>query len=141
MRRFEDQSGFTLIELMIAGLIMAVLSVAIATGFEGQKTFYNSNERVVEAQEHARLVLDLIKFDTRMAGFMVAPVASVSSVDGGTGATDRFCVSTTAGFDLPTAGELTSLGNQIERYLVNDTNVTTIPGHRRHTSKHHHLLL
>jgi prepilin-type N-terminal cleavage/methylation domain-containing protein len=126
MRETRSKQGYSLIELMMAVGLMGLLSMAIASSLEGQKRFYNSNERVVEAQEDARLVLDLLKFDARMAGFMVAPVASIASVDGGANLPDRFCVSSTLGFDIPVGGQETSLNQQIERYLVNDTNVTAV---------------
>jgi len=55
-------------------------------------------------QEDARLVLDLIAFDARQAGFMVPRIAGVSSEDGGANGPDRLCVSDPTYFPYPESG-------------------------------------
>ena len=117
----HSQQGFTILELLVTVAIMGLLGVAVASSVEGQKRFYNTNERTIEAQEDARLVLDLIKQDTRMAGFMIPPVAAIASADGGAGAPDRLCVSDPTYFDLPTAANpITDVSFQIERYQTSN---------------------
>jgi prepilin-type N-terminal cleavage/methylation domain-containing protein len=91
--RIDDSAGFTLIEMMIAVAVMGIVTAQLFVVFANQKRVYMSNERALDVQETSRLTLDLISFDTRMAGYMVPEYAAVSSVDGGTDHADRLCVS------------------------------------------------
>jgi prepilin-type N-terminal cleavage/methylation domain-containing protein len=98
--RILRTDGFSLIELMVAVAVLGVVTAQLFIVFSNQKRVYMSNERVLDVQEQARLTLDLISFDTRMAGFMVTRWAAISSVDGGTDDADRFCVSDASYFDF-----------------------------------------
>ena len=122
MRTQSSSSGFTLIELVITVGLLGLASMGMLSAFDSQKAVYNSNERLVETQEDARLVLDLIAFDARMAGFMVPPLAALSSTDGGVNNADRLCLSDFSFFDLPDAATpITSINNQGERFLLSNT--------------------
>ncbi|MCZ6713121.1 MAG: prepilin-type N-terminal cleavage/methylation domain-containing protein, partial [Deltaproteobacteria bacterium] len=83
MKKRTSTLGFTLIELMVTVALMGLVAMGMLGAMEGQKAVYISNERTLETQEDARLVLDLVAFDARMAGFMVPPVVALSSTDGG----------------------------------------------------------
>jgi prepilin-type N-terminal cleavage/methylation domain-containing protein len=86
-------TGFTLIEILIA---MAILSIVVAQAFAiftVQHKTYSGTERSIEVQEDVRLVADAVVSDIRMAGYMVPRVAGIASVDGGTSAADQLCTS------------------------------------------------
>ena len=122
MRTKEANPGFTLIELMITVGLLGLAAMGMLSAFDSQKAVYNSNERLVETQEDARLVLDLIAYDARMAGLMVPPVAAISSIDGGAANADRFCASDFGYFDLPdTANPVTTLNSQGERFQITNS--------------------
>ena len=89
----HSQSGFSLIELMIAIAVMGVVTSQIFIVMGNQKKVYSSNERAVDTQETARMTLDLVSFDTRVGGYMIPAWTAVSSVDGGTADPDRYCAS------------------------------------------------
>jgi prepilin-type N-terminal cleavage/methylation domain-containing protein len=89
----RTQAGFSLIELMIAVVIMGVVTAQLFVVMGNQKKVYSSNERAVATPETARMTLALISFDTRHHDSMVQPWDAVSSFDGGTTDPDRFCVS------------------------------------------------
>ena len=91
--RTQRTAGFSLIELMVAVAVMGIVTAQLFVVFANQKKVFTSNDRALDVQESARLTLDLISFDTRMAGFMVPKYAAVSSVDGGPNGADRFCAS------------------------------------------------
>lgn len=101
--RADNAAGFSLIEMMIAVAIMGVVTAQLFVVFANQKRVYMSNERAVDVQETSRLTLDMISFDTRMAGYMVADYAAVSSFDGGADHADRLCVSTASSKSKDTA--------------------------------------
>ena len=85
--------GFTLIELMMALALTAIIASQLFLVLKVQHQSYSSNERALDVQEDARLVVDLLSSDVRMAGFMVPERVAIASGDGGTAAADRLCVS------------------------------------------------
>jgi prepilin-type N-terminal cleavage/methylation domain-containing protein len=102
--RRTKELGFTLIELMIATAILGVVTSQVFMVMNTQKRVYISSERVLDVQEDSRTVLDLLTFDTRMAGFMVPEPTGVSSFDGGAANPDSLCISDSSYFDFPTGG-------------------------------------
>src|SRR5262245_25921428 len=99
-RSLRSAHGFSMIEMMVAVAILGIITAQLFVVFGNQKKVYASNERALDVQDQARLTLDLISFDTRMAGFMVPRWAAVSSVDGDAADADRFCVSDASYFDF-----------------------------------------
>ncbi len=89
----RDTGGFTTLELVIALGILAVVVFQTLGVFSSQLQTYHAQDRVVAAQEDARLAADMMLSDVRMAGFMVATFAGISARDGGTGNADVLCVS------------------------------------------------
>lgn len=85
--------GFTLVELMVAVVVMAIVTTQLLLSFSHQNTTSLAQERAVEVQENARIVNDLILADLRMSGFMVPQFVAVASVDGGTNGSDVLCIS------------------------------------------------
>jgi type IV pilus assembly protein PilW len=69
LRRCRSEQGVTLIELMVALAAFALVSVAaFAVLSSGQKTAV-LNDQTVKVQQSARLALDIMARDIRMAGF------------------------------------------------------------------------
>jgi prepilin-type N-terminal cleavage/methylation domain-containing protein len=104
----NSNKGFTLIEVMIVMVIMGIVTAQMFLVFSVQKRTFLEDMGAREVQEDARLITDLIVFDTRQAGFMVPNVAAVSSFDGqstGPDQPDRFCVSDTSYFAIPDFGQ------------------------------------
>lgn len=96
----SSSAGFSLIELMVAVAVLGIVVAQLFVVFSNQKRVFTSNERALDVQEQARMTLDLMSFDTRVAGFMVPRWTAVSSVDGGAAGPDRFCVSDASYFDF-----------------------------------------
>ncbi len=89
----RDIGGFTTIELLVSLAIMSVVIVQTLGLFVSQQKIYYVQQRVVAAQEDARLAADMMHQDVRMAGFMVTAFAGISTRDGDTTASDVLCVS------------------------------------------------
>lgn len=105
--------GFSLMELMVAVAVMAVITAQLMLVFTTQRRATVVNDRVLDVQEGARTVIDLITYDARMAGFMVPEVAAISSADGGNTGPDRICISDASYFNTPLDGsESPSLDNR-----------------------------
>ena len=64
-----QESGFTLIELMVTMLISMFLIAAISTAYISQQRSKTGQDQVVEMQRNARAALEVISADIRMAGF------------------------------------------------------------------------
>jgi prepilin-type N-terminal cleavage/methylation domain-containing protein len=89
----QRRSGFTLIEILIALAIFAVVIAQAFAVFGAQHVTYTGTERSIEVQQDVRLVADAILSDVRMAGYMVSRSAGIASVDGGNANADLLCVS------------------------------------------------
>jgi len=89
----EYARGFSLTELMVALVVMAVVTAQLLVSYSNQHRNAIEQEYVVESQEEARLLTDLILSDLRLAGFMVPREAGVGSIDGGGAASDLLCMS------------------------------------------------
>lgn len=85
--------GFSIIELMIAMVILGVVTTGVLGVFSSQQQGYIGQKRMLDAQGDARLVGDMIFADVRMAGFMIPTIAGITTGDGGTTGSDRLCVS------------------------------------------------
>ncbi len=93
MHSTQRRSGFSLLELMIALVVMAIVSSQLLLVFSAQHESYVEQEHIVDTQQDVRLIADVILADLRMAGFMLEPKMGVGSNDGGTGGTDVVCMS------------------------------------------------
>lgn len=85
--------GFSLIELMIALAIVAIVTSQVLGMLSTQAKTYANQSQVLDIQEDARLVAELVLQDIRMAGFMVPPRVGISSSDGSNTAADVICAS------------------------------------------------
>ena len=65
----RSQSGFTLVELLIAMTLGLVLVGGLVTVFQGNKRSAALNNAMANMQENARYVFDTLSRDARMAGF------------------------------------------------------------------------
>ncbi len=93
MRATNHTQGFTLIELMISVIIMAVVTAQALLLFTTQHKTYVGHGYVVEIQQDTRLVTELILNDVRMAGFLVPNTVGISGIDGGPNNPDVLCLS------------------------------------------------
>jgi prepilin-type N-terminal cleavage/methylation domain-containing protein len=121
-RSARGERGFSLLELMIAVVILGVITSQMFVALSTQQRSSTSTGRDMDLQEAARLVADLIAFDTRNAGMMVPPEAAVASADGGIDGPDRFCVSATNYFRVEPG---LFWDNRKERFLGAEVDVTT----------------
>ncbi|MFV9690401.1 MAG: PilW family protein [Desulfobacteria bacterium] len=87
MRPFgsDGTRGFTLIELLISMALSGIVMSAIYTLFISQNRSYSIQEQVSEMQQNARVAMDRIVRDVRMAGYGVVNseaflIGSVDSV-------------------------------------------------------------
>ncbi len=62
------QSGFTLVEIMVAMVLSLILGVAIVTVFVNNSHSFSQDDNVMRMQDDARYALQQIAFDLSMAG-------------------------------------------------------------------------
>lgn len=66
--RSRRAAGFTMVELLIAGLMSALVLLAVYFVFLGNTAQYYRQEQIVQMQESMRFALELMKTDLRNAG-------------------------------------------------------------------------
>lgn len=67
-RQWGDQQGFTLVELLVALALTAILSVTIAYTFRVQAFTHKTQEEVAALQQNLRAAMFFIESDLRLAG-------------------------------------------------------------------------
>ena len=65
---FEDKKGFSLIELLIAMVIMSVISVAIYGLFSASSRSYTTQDVTADVQQNLRAAMEVMLQDIRTAG-------------------------------------------------------------------------
>jgi len=125
MGEMRKQDGFTLLELLIAVTVLVIVTSQLFMVFSSQKRTFSANQRVLDVQEDARLVLDLIAFDARHAGYMVPRIAGISSQDGGASDPDRLCISDPSYFAEPIAGTPTVLDSRTHHFSSTGVDAAT----------------
>jgi len=69
MVKINNQSGFTLMELMVALGISIILLASMVMAFTGQSRSYNTQQEITVLQEDIRAGLSLMTSEIRMAGY------------------------------------------------------------------------
>jgi hypothetical protein len=67
-RTYENQSGFSVVELMVAMLLSMTLGIAVVSVFVNNSHSFNQDENISRMQDDARFALREIAFDISMAG-------------------------------------------------------------------------
>ncbi len=81
--RLKGNKGLTLLELLVAMAISAVLMAAIYRTFIGQHKTYAVQEQVVDMQQNVRVAINRMMREIRMAGFgNVSTALPLSAKDG-----------------------------------------------------------
>jgi type IV pilus assembly protein PilW len=75
MLRPNEEKGFTLIELLIGIAISGIVVTAFYGLYVAQSKSYTTQDQVAEMQQNARVAIDMIVRDVRMAGFGKPAVA------------------------------------------------------------------
>lgn len=97
---FKKEKGLTLIELLIAMVISALVIAGLYRTFIGQQKTYSVQEQIVDMQQNARAAVNRMMTEIRMAGF-----GNVSMVLPITFTTGTF--NNVLNLNTPTAGSLT----------------------------------
>lgn len=77
---YAGRRGFSLVELMIAMMVGLVVLSSLYTLFTVQSKQLGNQEMAVEMQQNARMAMDIITREMRMAG--LNPTATLSQCDG-----------------------------------------------------------
>jgi type II secretory pathway pseudopilin PulG len=77
--------GFSLVELMIAALLTAVVVMFLMQTFTTQQRSYVVLDQTVEMQQNSRAISDLLEHDARQAGMLGPRGAAACGTDGTTG--------------------------------------------------------
>ena len=65
----NKESGFTLVELLIAMTIGLIILAALSSTFLMQRKAYDVQEQIVEMVQNARAAMDIMSREIRMAGY------------------------------------------------------------------------
>lgn len=83
MRRtpLRGQDGFTLVELMVAMSIFLLILVGIFQVFDPSSKAYSTSERKLGVQQNARVAMDMMSRQIRMAGYFPENVDTTTAND------------------------------------------------------------
>lgn len=71
------ERGFTLVELLVGITISVIVSAAALTALTGSSKAARVNDRTAQTQQNARIVMELLSHDIKMAGYgMSGPVGN-----------------------------------------------------------------
>lgn len=113
----QSQSGFTLVELMIAMALSLLLSGAIVTVFVNNSYSFKQDENGARMQDDARHALREIAFDIRMAGhYADLHIPDAVTADG----------ALATGTDCGPAGELNWIYRTVEAGTGNSLSITAL---------------
>ena len=79
-RAFGRQDGFSLIELMVAMSIFLLILVGIFQVFDPSRNAYQVSERKLDVQQNARVAMDRMSRQLRMAGYFPGGMKLASSL-------------------------------------------------------------
>jgi len=68
-RALRGQGGFTLVELMVAMSIFLLILVGVFQVFDPSSRAYSTSERKLGVQQNARVAMDVMSRQIRMAGY------------------------------------------------------------------------
>lgn len=71
--RTRSEAGFTLIELMVAIFVGAIVIVGVFVIFANSQKIFHQEAKISQAQLSARVGMELLKNDLRRAGYMSSP--------------------------------------------------------------------
>lgn len=115
----SDQSGFTLIELMIAMAIGSILMVAVVSAYQIQVGSKNTQEALTDMNTTARAALEIMVHELRTAGCDPDGGAGAGIVNAGANdLTFTMDIGNTAGTSFQPDGLLDGPNEQI-RYAIN----------------------
>ena len=69
LKKLSGQRGFTLVELMVTVAMTAMLVAAMYALFGDQEKLYATEEQIIQMQQNARVAMEMLSRDVRMAGF------------------------------------------------------------------------
>jgi len=114
-------AGHSIIELTIALAITSLVLAEVFGMFYSQVQIRTAQKRVIDSQEDARLIADMISDDASAAGFLMPGSVAISNIDaGGYDDSDILCVS-----DLSVLNE-TNIAAADERFTA--TSITSNVG-------------
>lgn len=118
-RSGRGRRGFSLLEMVIAFSILAIVVTAVLQRFVVENRTYSVTDQVIEAQQNLRVVAWLLERDARMTGFMVPEAASLCAIDDNAGP-DSVWFSDADAID-PNGQQRNALGAEVQFGYSNST--------------------
>jgi prepilin-type N-terminal cleavage/methylation domain-containing protein len=81
MRRHARRHGFSLLELMVAMAVLAIVTFFLTDLLVRQSRAYQVVDNVTETQQNLRAIGDLLEHELRVTGFLVSEGAAFCGVD------------------------------------------------------------
>lgn len=104
MKRPAGQQGFTLVELLVAATIMALILSALGSLFVSTNRAYRANDEVSERQQSADAAAQLLSYEIGLAGYRGS---TPSNVQNSTFAATERTLSITKGASATTSDAIT----------------------------------
>jgi type IV pilus assembly protein PilW len=120
----QRDQGVTLIELLVALALLSITLVFVYTVFISQQRTYTVQDDIVDAQQAARISLEMIARDVRSAGYGIAPGVALAISATGNGNPDSITMNVAQGpstfLTADPSGPWITV-NDVSNYVVSDT--------------------
>jgi len=77
----HDKKGFTIVELLVSAAIFIVILLGIYLMYETNQTTFLKGEKKTNIQQNARIAMDQMETEIRMAGYGVPTATSPSKIE------------------------------------------------------------
>lgn len=117
MRIQPNQRGFSLLELLVVTSIFTVVLFAVYMMYETNQTTFTRGKDKIDIQQNARVALEMMAMETRMAGYDPSPAATPATAIQTASANEILFIADVTGDNVSDKVRYQLVGGQVMREI------------------------